>query len=342
MCRNRILADGLLLAAATLSALLTAAQSPPACTLDVPVSVALRNGNLVPGLPASSFTAASTRGPLSIEAAVYDTGPRRIVIVVDRGSGMKSAAATITREAIDKILSGARPQDSFALITTGAGARRISFGRSASDLSAEVSNVFADAKPKGSWLDLLDGMAEAAGWFSTAQRGDAMLVFTSEDEFREGRVGFRKAYDTLTTRGIRVFAMLFGPIIAGGYMSVIDWGAPPGAPRDLSFGWAQREDLNHLVRETGGFLLAENMAEPWREYKLDEKRLQALVQIGWQMYGSIAELYVVKVKMARKESGMWRWTLSLTPDQQKKLPHADLAYPGELQPCVSSSENRSQ
>ncbi len=125
------------------------------CKPEILVGVTAPDGQLIRGLSASSFTATQKKRTIPIEAADYDRSGRRIVLVIDRGSHMNKAAQALARAVVNRVLSNARPQDSFGLIIAGPGPMRIALGTSASDLLGRLAASDSrqdSAEKSGSWM----------------------------------------------------------------------------------------------------------------------------------------------------------------------------------------------
>src|SRR5947209_2257239 len=81
---------------------------------EVPVSVISISGDVFRGLKAEDFVARMQKKPLTVKAATYDDGPRRVLLVVDTGKKLSSDTRKAEDLMVQTILANARPQDSFA------------------------------------------------------------------------------------------------------------------------------------------------------------------------------------------------------------------------------------
>lgn len=309
---------------------LLGSQQSQACDVEVGVNVIGRTGGLVQGLTADSFVIQKTKTPASIKNAAYDTGPRRVVLVLDRGTQMNKAAARASEAIIGEILGRASGGDSFALITVGQYSNRTAFGQS----PAELLQRLHDPEQSSQWLGMIDAIAAAAEWLNPPQTGDSIFVFSGEDDLGRAGGSFRKLYGSLLQHQIRLFAVLLGPVINGEVDTVIDWRAVAsgGPPLVTNTVWAETEDLAHLSWGTGGYLIRESMWNPQREYKLTDARVEQLKHQGWQMYGAIAEYYRLQIAVTPSGNDAQKWELGLNAATQKKTPQAMVLRP-ELLPA---------
>ena len=314
-------------------------EASPPCASEFLVGVTAPDGQLIRGLTTDSFNAFAKKQPITISSVNYDRGERRIVLVVDRGTKMNDAAGVLAKATITKVLSNARSQDSFALISTGRNPLRLPFGLSPSDLLARFnssdSHVGSDDK-----IGVLDAIAESSKWFQSPHRGDALLVFSGDDDFRDSKAKFGKTLGTLREGGIRVFAMLFGYIDLGTYYTF--WTAPlhsPGLSSPLSGNLSRdTEDLNNLAYSTGGYLFVENTHNSLRQYKLSDDRTKEVTQMGWQLYGGAAETYVVRLSASTEV--LDRLKVGLTAAVTDKVPRAVIVQSKSAVGCASASPSR--
>ena len=290
------------------------------CKPEILVGITSPDGQLIRGLSASSFTATNKKRTIPIEAADYDRGGRRIVFVIDRGSHMNEAAQALARAVVNRVLSSARPQDSFGLITAGPSPMRIPLGTSASDLLGRLAA--ADSRNHSAErTGVLDAIAESANWFQTSQRGDALYLLSGDDDFKDSKAKYSKTLQILQHRGIRVFAMLFGYINLGTYYFL--GAVSPNTGQAYSTGSLSNiahdeEDLNNLTYRSGGYLSVENTHDDNRQYKLNGDRTKEVAQIGWQLYGGIAETYVLHVNAPI--DGLNSVRIRLAKDVSTKVP----------------------
>ena len=300
------------------------AQQTTVCSLEVPIGVVGRNGALVRAMEPQSFEIPKGN-TLTIQVATYDTGPRRIVFVIDRGPRANEPDIRIEDAVLNRILRHARPGDSFAAIVSGHDSVRVPFGQDAESVLTNLSSPQNMTKEK---VGMMDAIAAAASWLSPAQPGDSIFVFSVEDEFKDAHTSFRKLYESLIQSRVRVFGMLFGPVFGGTYFTLMT----DISPRMMTDFTPETEDLNHLVWGTGGYLAAENTEGILQQYRLTDSRLAELEAGGWQMYGGIAEYYrvILSTPPLQKQRP---WKLNLSSQGRAKSPQATVLYPRQLPLC---------
>ncbi len=306
-----------------------------ACDPEILVGVTVRDGQLVRGLTNTSFSATIKKRVVSVSSAAYDRSGRRIVLVVDRGSKMNDAAQTLAKTVVTRALSNSRPQDSFALITSGPDPLRVPFGTPPAEVLVKFSANGA-SDHSSTKIGVLDAIAESAGWFQAPRRGDALFVFSGDDKFNDSRAKFNKTLRSLQQQGIRVFAMLFGYIRMGTYYTF--WNGPlngpgPGPPLSSNVS-REEEDLNNLAYGTGGYLSVENTHDVWQRYKLNDDRTKEVERIGWQLYGGIAETYILRFARSADEIGTVR--VGLAADVISKVPGAVVVQSRNASECEAS------
>ena len=310
-----------------------AAQQNQACTVEVPVGVVGSNAILISGLKADSFVVSKSKIQ-SIREAIYDTGPRRIVFVIDKKSRLGEPAAQILDAMLTKILQSARSGDMFGVVFAEHPA--IPLGDPTLVL-AKFHEVMGQhrSKPK----DLLDAIADASEVFKSQSRGDAMFLFAAQDGLAIGRADYPKLHAALCERGIRVFGVLFGYFQAGVY-SATAVPISPSAGGGLNYDARIDPDdrtVHSLTWGTGGYYRHEITNDELQRYRLTDDKLQAMTDLGLQMYGAIAEFYRVRVDSISSRNKLAPWTLQLSsgvPNVQNRR----VLYPRHLPPCKTQDQ----
>jgi hypothetical protein len=307
-----------------------AAQQNQACTVEVPVGVVGSNAILISGLKADSFVVSESKIQ-GIREAMYDTSPRRIVFVIDKKSRLGEPAVQILDAMLTKLLQSARSGDTFGVVF--AEHPPIPLG-DPTPVLAKFHEVMGQhrSKPK----DLLDAIADASELFKAPNRGDAMFLFAGQDGLADGRADYQKLYASLCERGVRVFGVLFGFFQAGVYSAR----AVPG-PFGEGVNYDARIDpdertVHSLTWGTGGYYRHESTNNELQRYRLTDDRLQAMTDLGLQMYGAIAEFYRVRVDSSSSRPKPEPWTLQLssaTPNAQNRR----VLYPRHLPPCKTQN-----
>jgi hypothetical protein len=171
----------------------------------------------VPHLPPQVFVAREGRShKIPIESVQSDEGPRRIVFVETFGSGWREFARQPRGGAKDfgfpgaeltAILSVARPQDSFALLSIGGPRVEVRFGSSQEALRAGIQAVSHPDPDAQEGPDLFDGLSQVASWFGAPQIGDSILEIGSVRRWRWDKSKAARLRTTLVDRGIRIFTL---------------------------------------------------------------------------------------------------------------------------------------
>jgi len=99
------------------------------CAIDIPVNVVVPGGKLVRELQKEQFVARTKHAPLRVVAADDETGPRRILLVLETGRSVPPKIRAVESSVVADMLSEARSQDSFALLAAR-GSKSLPFGSS--------------------------------------------------------------------------------------------------------------------------------------------------------------------------------------------------------------------
>ena len=149
-----------------------------------------------------------------------DRGPRRIVLLVQNGTGTlgRGQAAQATA-----ILSRARPEDAFALLAAGGPRLALPFGSGRDELRAAIEELSRPKPggPKGE--DVLDALLETTTWFGSPQAGDAILLLG--DIGRQPRRRLSQLRSALISRRVRLFS-LGGAYTVEGTDLYTEWSSP--------------------------------------------------------------------------------------------------------------------
>lgn len=171
------------------------------------------------GLSSESFVVRDGERPVPVLSVDEDTGPRRIALVVVLDSRWRRVVhgglAEAPRTAVRAVLSSARPEDSFALLTAPGPRIAVPFGAATSELRARTTQLSPSQTPLGRAEAVLNALVEVADWFGRPQTGDSILLiggFRKASRARVSQVG-----KILVNRGIRVF--VFGA--ASDYMDCL-------------------------------------------------------------------------------------------------------------------------
>jgi hypothetical protein len=315
----------------------TAFADERSCTEQLPVIVLLPGGALVRKLDKAQFVVRNKNNTLPVHSLTTDNGARRTVFVVETGGRVTEAARKIEAGVLSEILSNARPEDSFALLTADGPREEVRFGENRELLQSAVREFGIKPQGKQHPTGVLDAVSEAITWLQPHQSGDAILVMTMgiEQIMTMGieqtysHISYAKEREALISSGIRLFGFQLGPLIAGSWI-------PGRFPSQSSLGIlsGNYESLQSLTRESGGFDYVENTVDLDKTYVLTDERLQVLKGGGRQIYRAIAEYYLVTVEAPHKD-----FVIDLSDKIRTKLPNATVVYPRKTISCAPTADS---
>ncbi|HET7841644.1 MAG TPA: hypothetical protein VFM21_08565 [Terriglobia bacterium] len=296
-------------------------------------------------LAAPAFMAFDKEGPVRVDFAGVDRGPRRIVIVAENGNQMTQAAREIEAALIAELLSKSGSDDRFALL--GAGGVRVALGfdtpkETIQKKFEQLLNVpSTSSKPTG----MRDAVLEAMHWLQPAQRGDCIFVITMHLEGKH-TIKFSKLLREVVTSQVRVFGVQLGWLVpprtvissitcSDGFNGCIDSG-----PSDL------RDELSRLSQASGGWAVADDTEPGWhmipegdrligveeKQYKVTEARLGRLKDMVGTMYKHITQCYFLN--LTRTGPGV---VIRPSPAVFTGFPWLTISYPSLLPKCSSAS-----
>ena len=282
----------------------------------VAVNVVDEKGEPVVGLGAENFRGKYRGEPVRIVSAEWDTGPRRIVIVLDVSESMDGAPGkwSYAQTAFQGLIANGPDGARLALVTfDGAPEKRIGF----EEWSAEAGLALGElerprkmergAKPLG----LLGAMKAGLGLLGEVEAGDVFFVIT--DGWRtpeEGGEELRSVY----CGGMRVFTFDFFVRGGGGANMSGLAAATGGEALHAVFGGAIRD------RVSKAYVPLEGVPE-------------SLVKFYQQM----GEFYRVEVELPREVDKAREWELEVVDAAGKKRKDVRVVYPRRLAPCGAES-----
>ncbi|MGD0693327.1 MAG: hypothetical protein ABSB82_00570 [Terriglobia bacterium] len=268
-------------------------------------------------LPAKAFLARDENHPISVRSVTIDRGPRRIVFVVDNGKETNSVARKIETAVITDILSKARAEDSFALLTARGPRVTVLLGAPRDTIQAAAEKLDSSIQGKSDGEGVPDALLEASTWLQTQRPGDTIFLLAMRIEGRH-KASVTRVRKALGADRVRLFGFQLGPTAI--------WGPTFGT--DVTSAEVA-DGMFSLASRTGGEAVLENTEE--NGYELRDARLQQLRDIAERMYNSITEYNVLELSSV---TGHLR--ISLSPESQKGLlVPMDVLYPGDLPPCKS-------
>jgi len=150
-------------------------------------------------------SAAAGKAGTSGQPSKLASGSRRIVFVAENDARMPEAARRIELGAITTILSFARTQDSFALLTARGPLTEIRFGADREALRKGAEALANSPPDKAQGQGTLDALMEAITWLQPPKPGDAIFLFALDLKGRH-HTRFTKVRKSAVRDRIRVFA----------------------------------------------------------------------------------------------------------------------------------------
>ena len=277
----------------------------------------------VTNLSADAFLVHDKKTPVRIQSATYDRGPRRVIFVAENGK-MPQAARKIEAEVITHILSKARTEDSFALLTARGPRVELRFGSSREAIRAAAEELARPPQGKAGGEGVLDAVLEATTWFQPPQAGDSIFLMALNVESKH-RASFSSVRDAVTAGRIRVFGFELGEVSQPPPLgSTSDYF--PNTP-DVGFG--NRNHLLDLTRESGGRFAFDDTEVPG--YRLTDARLGVLRYAGESMYKPVTEHYLLQL-----DSTGPNVSIRLAPSVLSGVPWVTVSYPTCLPACSST------
>lgn len=255
-------------------------------------------------LPPDAFAAHDHREPVPVLSAEADRGPRRIVFVVEKGKKVSAAARQVETAAVTAILSNARTEDSFALLTAGGSRVALPLGSGRDAIRRAVEDLSRPGLGGAEGRDVRDALLEAATWFGSPQPGDS--IFLLSRPLGGGRT--RRVHSALGRGGIRLFSLGLGTLVHSTFDALLL--APPlELSEESGGGWEQIEGLPRKDDAT--------------DAQIELARREAL-----ELYGMIKTFYVVRLERTGPH-------VMIEPSLQviDQMPWARVLYPRPLPVC---------
>ena len=328
MTRKAVLIGSLLLFGLSPAGL--PAQDSGYTTRTLAVGVLDSAGNLVPNLSAANFHAKLHGHDLQILSASLDSGPRRIVLVLDAsGSMMNAGPGWKIEKSISQYLIQVAPQG--ASIAQMAFATRVfatvDFNQDPPALLKNLADLVRASEYRH-WgpgkTALYDAISYARDLFGVPNVGNAILVLSDGADNRS-RLSVSDVRRNLLAAGVRLFAVL-----------IMD---------QLSFRTRMPEEINgpsqlrDVVKDTGGmslilpkFLPLEAPANTRPDSRVEKDHL-ALKRLFQQM----GEFYRLDVRLPETVEKPTKWKLEVIDANGMPMRGVEVHYPQELMPCAKAS-----
>jgi hypothetical protein len=303
------------------------------CETVIPGNVILPDGRLIRHLAPSAIVNTDAKS-VDITSFVEDDSPRRILLVLETTKEKRKEILQAEYDLAHFIVKNARPQDRFAVVSALGKRVEVPFQEDNSKALQAIDDL-SNAKIRQYTQDgILDSIETSLRWFDPLQFGDAIIVIGSRtlaNRFSNPE----KLQKALMARGIRVFAVVTGPIEVGTFYSgfarftavpqMYSWFSP-----DFSNSWV-------LSFHTGGYA----MVHPELDYylasvKYDDSLRKTLEREGANIYLAITRTYRLSLKSTNAKTLVWK--LGLTDDVKKDIPEAIILQPHALEPCAKKRD----
>lgn len=305
---------------------------------EIPISVISASGDIFRGLAAEDFVGRLQRKPVTVKLVTLDDGPRRVLIVVDANKKLPADSRKAQGEMLRTILDNARPQDTFALISTHGHGPQVKFtaDRSAVKLALGWDNGPDNGKEKE--LGVLDGVMAGMEWFGIPQPGDSIVVMAADMEGNH-KANAKMVASALEEKRIRMFGLALGPVttknnLAGETVTNASMGMAYSRPVVGDITYATGDDnFFPLTVNSGGMVLGVMNGDNYHSYNLENPQLmQAVRQKALTVSKMISTYYRMQLEppqLAHPQD----WNLTINPEVQKHAPPMFVLYPHQLGPC---------
>lgn len=277
-------------------------------------------------IPPGAILARDHKHPVAIRSVSIDRGPRRIVFVADNGKEMTAGAQEIEAAVITHVLSKARGEDSFGLLTASGPRVELSLGAHREIIEVSAEKLGSAAQGKSQITEgVLDALLEASTWLQPPRPGDSIFLVAMRVEGRN-KASASQVRRALATGRIRVFSFQLGPSYIPGAGDLV----ARSVARSSTSGEVS-DGMFSLTTRTGGVAEWENTVG--NRYQLNDARLQMLTHVAEQMYSAITEYYVLGLSSVTPHL-----SLTLTPEfQERQLVPMGVLFPRDLPPCRAAA-----
>lgn len=312
------------------------AQSGSCKSMEVPVGIVNGNGESFHGLSVADFSGRAGKAPVTLKTMTYDSGPRRIVLVVDTSKKLSEETRKAEQTLVQTILSAARPQDTFALVTARGPQHVVKFGE---QHSAFIEALPVESESKhGKEQGVLDAVMQAINLFGDPRPGDSIVVIAA-DLGGNRTTNAKKIASALEEHRLRMFGLAVGRVstknMAVSGQTTTAWGLAESqsAVGDFIYDTGD-EDFYPLTRNSGGLVLAVMNYDPRMTYSMKDPKFQARIkQQSLVLYNMIAGYYRVQLETTRDGE----WSFEPSSDIRKAVPNMFLLYPHKLTGCSAEA-----
>lgn len=307
------------------------AQTDRCLDRTIPAYVYTDRGDAVIPLTAANFKASIRGKPILVTDASYDSGPRRIVILIDVSGSMTERGRlkwglTFAQDMISLTSS----QDSLALLTFSNRVEdAIPFGQSRAALLAEVDKLQDTNWDRVKGLRrtaLEDALVHALALLKTPRVGDAICLVTDGGE-NASQARQSRVEALLESAGVRVFAILPTWNMGSRTISPVEAEGPT--------------KLRGLATATGGALLvfvpgqvryvSTPTTGPFVVTVQDKQDLSSAAQGFHQEISSFIKL---NLRLPGPLAKPHDWKLDVVDASGRQNKNLEIVYPHRLPPCT--------
>jgi|SRR6185437_13183992 hypothetical protein len=312
------------------------AQSEPCNSIEVPVGIINGSGESFHGLSAADFSVHAGKTPVELKNMTFDSGPRRIVLVVDTSKRLSSETLKAERLLVETLVNGARPEDSLAMVTARGPQHVVKFGEEKSAFQAALP---ADGESRhGKEQGVLDAVMQTLPLFGDPKPGDSIVVIAADLGGNRG-TNAKEVASALEQHHIRMFGLALGLVstknVALSDQTTTAWGLAQvqNAMGDYSYNTGD-SDFYPLTRDSGGLVLSVMNYSSRMTFSVKNPKFVArLKQQSMAVYNVIAGYY--RVELATTHTG--EWSFEPQPDVRKVAPNMFLLYPRQLTGCKADA-----
>lgn len=300
----------------------------------IPANVYTERGDPVTALTAANFKASIGGKPIRVTSVTYNSGPRRIVIVIDvSGSMTEPGKLKWGLKFSEDLISLASSQDSPALLTFSNRIQdAIAFGQGRTALLAEIDKLQATNWDHVRGLRktaLEDALVSALALLKTPRVGDAICLVTDGGEnASQSRTSSVKVL--LESAGVRVYTFLPNWGFGSRVMSPEEDQAPTV--------------LGDLAASTGGdFLLfvpgqiRHLSYPPPVPLGMSGSDREELASASRVFYRDIFSFHKIDVRLPEPLRKPRDWRLDVLDASGRRNKHLQVVYPHTLAPCTKEA-----
>ena len=317
-----------------LSAFLIRLNAQQVCKADISVGVVDSNGQSFRGLTAESFAAHGEKGAVTVKAATYDDGPRRIVFVVDTSNKLSPNLHKMEAEMVKTLAAAARPEDSVGFMPAGGPGKIVKF---TDDRSAIMDALDANGDA-GKDRGVLDAVMDSIEWFADSRPGDSIILIAASTEHNH-KTNANALAKALAAHHIRLFGLAMGPVRSRNMekesvtTSTISQGL--SYTQELGrFSDAGDEDFYPLTTNSGGVVVnaLHQHSQKGGDNMEDASVKQYVRSRALIVANTIHALYRMQIDQP-KNSRPAGWSLEIKDYIIKSSPAMYVLYDHELGPC---------